>query len=250
MTGVASAILQDLQTVEQLRAERARLPALGAAVVRLKAYQQQRFTATYGDLLQSARYGEAARFFLDDLYGPRDFAQRDAQFARIVPSLVRLFPADVVNTVATLGRLHALSEMLDSAMGHAWLALDAGSELDAALYTRAWQAVGRVAERERQVMLTIDVGHALEAYVRHPVLRGTLRMMRGPARMAGLASLQAFLESGFDAFAGMRGAEAFLATIAQRERGLAEALFSEEAIAWATSPPGTVARPARLGQLP
>ncbi len=250
MLGIGAAILRDLQTVESLRAERARDAALGRAVQRIKRYQQQRFMTTYGDLLASPRYGEAARFFLDDLYGPRDFAQRDAQFARIVPSLVRLFPTDVVNTVATLGRLHALSETLDSAMGRALAAAPGADELDAPHYVRAWQATGQAAERERQIGLTIEVGHALEAYVRHPVLRGTLRMMRGPARLAGLASLQAFLESGFDAFAGMRGAEDFLATIGTRERALAEALFAPEAIAWATSPPGTVAQPARLGQLP
>lgn len=250
MVGIADAILQDLQTVERLRAERQREPALGAVVQRLKSYQQQRFMATYADLLQSARYGEAARFFLDDLYGPRDFAQRDAQFARIVPSLVRLFPADVVTTVATLGRLHALSETLDSAMARALLSESPTAALDASRYVVAWQAVGQPPERHRQIALTVEVGHALEAYVRHPVLRGTLRMMRGPARLAGLASLQTFLESGFDAFAGMRGADDFLATIAARETELAEALFDREAIAWATSPPGTVARPARLGQLP
>ncbi len=253
MVGIGAAILRDLQTVEGLRAERARDAALAAAVQQLKRYQQQRFTASYADLLASPRYGEAAQFFLDDLYGPRDFAQRDAQFARIVPSLVRLFPADVVNTVATLGRLHALSEGLDSAMARVLATPAAGTAevgVDAARYVQAWQAVGQAGERDRQVALTIEVGHALEAYVRHPVLRGTLRMMRGPARLAGLASLQAFLEGGFDAFAGMGGAEEFLATIASRERALAQALFSAEAIAWATSPPGTVARPARLGQLP
>ena len=33
-----------------------------------------------------ARYAGAARFFLDELYGPGDFSQRDAQFARVVPA--------------------------------------------------------------------------------------------------------------------------------------------------------------------
>lgn len=250
MIGIGAEILRDLQTVEALRSERARDGALCLAVQGVKRYQQARFTASYADLLASPRYGAAARFFLDDLYGPRDFAQRDAQFARIVPSLVRLFPADVVTTVATLGRLHALSETLDSAMGHALVRLGGSDAVDAARYVQAWQAVGQPAERERQIALTGEVGHALEAYVRHPVLRGTLRMMRGPARLAGLASLQTFLEAGFDAFASMRGAQDFLASIAAREQALAQALFSEEAIAWATSSPFSVVRPARLGQLP
>jgi len=48
------------------------------------------------------RYGPAAHFFLEELYGPRDFADRDTQFARVVPALVRLFPREIVATVAIL----------------------------------------------------------------------------------------------------------------------------------------------------
>ena len=32
------------------------------------------------------------RFFQTDLYGNRDFAQRDADLARIVPVMVRMLP--------------------------------------------------------------------------------------------------------------------------------------------------------------
>ncbi len=59
---------------------------------------------------------DAARFFLDDLYGPEDFTRRDEQFARVVPGLVRLFPQEIVGTVISLGELHALSEQFDTAM--------------------------------------------------------------------------------------------------------------------------------------
>ena len=66
-------------------------PALAGRVQALKAYQARRFEATYGDLLAHPRYQGAARFFLEELYGPQEFAARDAQFSRIVPALVRLF---------------------------------------------------------------------------------------------------------------------------------------------------------------
>jgi hypothetical protein len=50
-------------------------------------------------------------------------------------------------------------------------------------------------------------------------------LMRGPARAAGLADLQTFLERGFDTFRAMKGAEQFLAWVAQRERTLVATLF-------------------------
>ena len=90
--------------------------------------------------LADPRHCAAARFFLDDLYGPQDFAERDAQFARIVPALVRLFPDEVVATVDSLAALHALSESLDSRMGR----LLPSAFVDAEAYRRAWQATGHM----------------------------------------------------------------------------------------------------------
>src|SRR5687767_7362757 len=95
-------ILGHLQTVAAERERRAACADLQRRVVALKAYQQRRFAHSYADLLATARYGPAARFFLDELYGPRDYSDRDAQFARVVPALVRLFPRETVDTVRTL----------------------------------------------------------------------------------------------------------------------------------------------------
>lgn len=221
MSADAQTILGHLQTVAAERERRAASPALAQRVVALKAYQQRRFAHTYSDLLASVRYAAAARFFLDELYGPRDYSQRDAQFARVVPALVRLFPQEIVDTVATLGQLHALSETLDSIAASMLVT----PEVDAVAYVRAWQAAGHADDRERQILLTLAVGESLDQLVRNPLLRHSLRMMRAPARAAGLAELQRFLESGFDTFKAMKGAREFLATVGARERALAQALF-------------------------
>ena len=55
----------------------------------IKVLQARRFEATYADLLQDPRHRPATRFFLDELYGDHDFAQRDAQFGRIAGAIVR-----------------------------------------------------------------------------------------------------------------------------------------------------------------
>jgi hypothetical protein len=224
MSADAASILEHLNSVAKERERRASLPELGLRVQALKSYQQQRFAHTYADLLATTRYGPAAGFFLEELYGPRDYSERDAQFARVVPALVRLFPQEIIDTVGTLAELHALSERLDSAAGSHL----ASPQLDGPIYVRAWQATGRADERERQIGLTLDVGQSLDRLTRNPLLRHTLRMMRGPARAAGLAELQQFLETGFDTFKAMGSAREFLATIGTRERGLARALFTAE----------------------
>lgn len=221
MSADVNKILGHLATVAAERANRDADAALAARVLALKSYQQRRFAHTYADLLQTPRYGPAARFFLEELYGPRDYRERDAQFARVVPTMVRLFPQEIVDTVATLSQLHALSETMDTLTARSL----PDADVNAATYLHAWQAAGRPGDRERQIALTLDVGHALDRLTRNPVLRHTLRMMRGPARAAGLAELQRFLEAGFDTFKAMNGAKGFLETVANRERQLARALF-------------------------
>jgi hypothetical protein len=216
---------QILDYLEQVAAERMRRrvdAGLGERVQAIKQYQHRRFERTYADMLVHPRFAKAARFFLEDLYGPEDFSLRDEQFARIVPALVRLFPSDIVGTVVALAELHALSERLDGAMASA-LRL---SPPDATAYAEAWRIVGDAAARERQIQLMMQVGGALERHTRNPLLRHTLRLMRSPAQAAGLGALQAFLEKGFDTFREMRGAREFLDTIATRERALAARLFA------------------------
>lgn len=248
MTPTGQAILEQLGIVEQLRRGRAGDAAHAARVTAIKSYQARRFERTYADLLASARYQAAARFFLEELYGPHEFGARDAQFARIVPPLVRLFPEEIVGTVATLARLHALSESLDDEMARQ---LDTAA-LDAAAYVRSWQRTGRADDRQRQIDLTLEVGRALERYTRNPVLKGALRMMRRPAQAAGLGDLQRFLEAGFDTFGAMRGASEFLGMVREREQALCVALFASTAVTSVTqaSTEGSTGFAHVLGQLP
>lgn len=215
-------ILRRLQDVADERALRARDPSLARRVAEVKQYQHRRIQKTYADLLASLRYGLAARFFLDELYGPGDFTQRDQQFARVVPGLVRLFPLEIVQTVVALGDLHSLSEKMDTAMSEAL----GTAPLDDASYARAWRKVGQPLERERQIALMLTVGSALDRYTRKPLLRHSLRVMRGPAKAAGLSALQLFLETGFDTFGEMHGSREFLETVAKRERDLSARLFA------------------------
>jgi len=212
-----------LALVAAERRERDQDGGLQASVNELKRYQQERFRQTYADLLDSTRYTRAARFFLDDLYGPTDYTRRDAAFQRIVPTLVRLFSTEVVQTVDSMVRLHAVSEQLDTLT-----ARHLGSaRCTEASYRQAWRMTGRAAERTLQIELVLQLGKALDRHTRRPLLRQSLKLMRGPARTAGLSELQRFLEAGFDAFYAMSGAEAFLQLIEQRENDFARHMFDD-----------------------
>jgi hypothetical protein len=222
VTGEIHAIRQHLEQVNELRAARERDEGLARRVAAVKRHQHLRFGGDYARLMQSPRYRDAARFFLDDLYGPADFADRDTQFGRVVRAMARVLPSEVMHTVAQLAELHALSECLDQRMAQA-LTLEA---VDERSYRSAWQVVGRRNQREAQLELLLAIGMALEHHTRSPLLGATLRMMRRPAKAAGLAQLQSFLERGLAAFSAMRGAREFLEIVTANERRVIDEMFA------------------------
>ena len=231
----AQTIREAVAEVERLREESRAAPAIGQAVGRIKRFQAARFAGTYADLLASSTYGAAARFFLEELYGERDYAERDAQFARIAGAVEKLFPRDVAETAAALARLHALTESLDHAMARE---MPLAEVEDVGIYVRAWKSVGRRSDRQQQLDAVVAMGAEMTRITRLPGLRMMLRMMRGAAAAAGLSALQRFLESGFDTFGAIAkqrgGAERFLETIRTREQQLMELLFDADAVAGET----------------
>lgn len=231
----AQIIREAVAEVERLRKESRDVPGIGLAVAHVKRFQARRFAGTYADLLASGPYRSAARFFMEELYSDRDFAERDAQFARIASAVERLFPRDVADTAAGLARLHALTESLDHDMARATRLEEEG---DVAGYVRAWKAVGRREDRQQQLETVLSIGAELSRLTRTPGLRLMLKMMRAPASAAGMSSLQRFLEAGFDTFATVArtsgGAERFLTTIRDREQQLMRLLFDSDPVACET----------------
>ncbi len=219
--GAPAALRRHLESLRDLRGREAR----GHAPPRLaevKAWQSARLAITYADLAADPRYAKATAFFLEDLYGAKDFSGRDEAMLRIYPLMVRTLPRSAVETAALAVEVDALSEALDRRLA---AALPPGP-LTEASYAEAYREAGSPAERLRQVDLVGEVGRRLDVLVTRPMIHATLKLMRRPARLAGLEALQAFLEHGFEAFRHMGGAGEFLATIESRESRILSRLFS------------------------
>lgn len=225
----AHTIRDAVARVDEIRQWAANDPIRHAALLTVKSLQAKRFAGTYSDLLRSNEYGDAARFFLEDLYSDKDYSQRDAQFSRIAGALQRLFPQQVIATAVSLAQLHLLTEDLDWQMAEQWCChAPEQSDSNAARYIACWRSVGRYDSRIQQLDVVLAVGKDLDRLTQTPGLRLMLRMMRSPAKAAGLGSLQNFLECGFDTFAKMSGkghsADEFLNTIRTRESSWIESL--------------------------
>lgn len=216
-------------TAEELKGHLQQLKALRGPACRppprlaeLKRWQSRRLAATYADLASQPRYREATAFFLDDLYGPKDFSARDQEMLRIVPVMARILPQSAVETAALAVELESRSESLDQRLAAALVP----GPLDEATYGAAYRASSTPQERQHQIDLIEAVGLRLDALVRKPFVASTLKLMRKPAHLAGLGDLQDFLERGFEAFRRMDGSEEFLAELRSRETGILSRLFS------------------------
>lgn len=214
---IAGRLTRDLRRAAAFRRMAAEDPRRRAARDRLRAWQADRLARSYPDLLDDERYAPAARFFLNDLYGPKDFSERDREVERLLPMMVKALPISGLTTLSLAVELDAISEDLDAAMSDL---LPIGVALNDDSYATAYRALGRRADRLRQIVLIGETGEALERLARKPLVAGALKLMHGPAHMAGLGELHDFLERGFFAFRHMRKADDFLERIVSEERRL------------------------------
>jgi hypothetical protein len=223
----ARALREQLDRLRALRATWADDGAATALLLALRKWQALRLARTYADLSASERYAPATAFFLSDLYGERDFTERDLSLERAYPVLVKILPNAVILPVAWAIELHALTAELDRALCKALQVQGriTGGITESA-YASAYRYCANPRLRQRQIDLLLAVGERLDRVVGKPLLRRLLRMARKPAHAAGFAQLQDFLERGLSAFKHMRGASGFLATIARRETQISERLFA------------------------
>lgn len=199
-------------------------PVAANARIALRRFQSARMARTHTDLLASDETRAAAQFFLDDLYGAHDLTQRDADVERIVPMMERLMPVSALQTIAEAIELDALSESLDRAMAE-----KLGAKFAEEDYIDAYRKTASRADRESQIVHIQSLGDSLCELARVPLIGGTLAMMRGPAKLAGLSELHHFLDRGFSAFKQMRKPKQFVTTIVEREAAILENLYANKA---------------------
>lgn len=224
----AAQLAHCLTQARSLRLSAANEPVRASRRQRVREFQAARLADTHADLLADPQFSNAARFFLTDLYSPRDLSARDAEIARVLPIMTGVLPLSGLQALLLAAEVDALSERFDGAM------IDVlGNRLDAPLsradYAEAYRQVGDRAGRTHQIDLIRATGDLLSTLAHKPGLGTLLKTMRRPAQLAGLGELQAFLERGFDAFRSMRRADEFLNRVIDRERALAAALFAGDA---------------------
>jgi hypothetical protein len=199
-------------------------PKLGKRLRRLQKWQAKRLLRSHADLHSSPRYRLAVEFFFNELYGGGDAKRRDFDLIRVQTAMERLLPREGLEALCLAIQLETLSQELDHAVARAL----PDAPITVERYAQAYRDAGQEPSRRRQLELTGEVGAYLDSVVRKPLVRGLIRLVRGPAHAAGFGLLQEFLERGLVAFEAMHGADEFLKTIRTRELRASARLFAGE----------------------
>jgi len=221
MSNTLEQIIHHLQETEKMQALIAD-QGLTETVRNLQTWQTKRLLVTHDDLWQSKRFKPAMQFFIDELYGPRDFSQRDIELARAMPKMSKVLPSKGLVSLEAALRLNCLSLELDIALTKE---LD-GASINRSSYFNCYRQSNNQPKREEQIQLLEDLGLDLAQVVKIRGISTILMLSRKPAKVAGVKSLHEFLEKGFKSFKKLGNVNDFIDPIVNRERALMYSLFA------------------------
>lgn len=220
--------LRHLRMARKLKREPVESAPVAPALLVLRRWQSERLARTHADFFKKAEYQPAMEFFLEELYGPKDFSQRDADIERLYPVMEQVLPPKGVETLRMALELNSLSHRLDVELLAALEELRPLSpDLSEDEYAEAYRRCDNYAERRRQIELIRRLGVELQALVQKSRFTATaLKLARAPARLAGFGELHRFLERGYAAFSRMHDPAQFVDTVVSREFTILDRIYA------------------------
>jgi hypothetical protein len=221
MSTILEAIFEDLQHTQHMHELIAR-DNLTADIRALQTWQTNRLLQTHDDLWQTKRFKPAMQFFIDEIYGPKDFSQRDTEIAGVVSKIAKVLPEKGVESLQNALRLNRLSLELDITLVQKL----GNNELNRHSYFDFYRQCDNQSKREEQIQLVENLGLSLAQVVKIRGVSTILMLSRKPAQIAGVKNLHEILERGFHSFKKLGDVHDFIDPIIQRERELMHALFN------------------------
>jgi hypothetical protein len=223
-------LLDDLQHSAELKYQPVAAAGLDPQLALLRGWQADRLTHTYADLLGNPHYSPACEFFLNNVYAPTDFSQRDHDLERIYKFLSRVLPAQTIQLLTETVELNSMTNRLDDRLLHVLVdQLGVVDALTPELYAEAYRICDNYAERVRQIELIRSILTQVGEGARLLVVGAALKLAKVPAERAGWTDLYSFLEQGRHAFGRMKDVKTFVDTIARREMQLLDLMIAADA---------------------
>lgn len=217
-------LLRDMQ--RELKHQRVNGRGIDPQLAMLRMWQCERLTRTYYDFLTSPQYAPICGFFLTDIYGPRDFTQRNHDVERLHDFLARVVPAPMLQLLTDTVILNRMTDGLDEALLRA-LVDDLGvtDSITAAQYAEAYRLCDNYDERVQQIELVHTIVQQVGEGAKLGIVWLALKVLKGPAHQAGWTQIYDFAERGYSAVRRAHDIKTFVNAIRQRERRVLDQIY-------------------------
>ena len=191
----------------------------------LQTFQSHRLQRDLADLAAEAQYQQIAKFFFEEMYGPRDFSARDEQ-AQWAHKFVHRTPGVTIHDVEPVLDLLELTNQLDDEIAQLLSELGAPLDFDEAIYERAYRLADNYDVRVTQIDLVITALSNVHRLGRKRLLGIALQSTQALAHALGMGDLHRFLWLGYQAIQPVRDITRFLNTIETRERARLDRIYA------------------------
>lgn len=208
--------LHGIRTMQEI-AEKA---GLMSSIRSVQTWQCKRLLVSHQEMYQQKRFKPAVEFFINELYGPNDFSQRDQDIARIVPKMSKFLPEKALQSLASALHLNTLSFELDFDLAKQLVGVDISRDS----YAKAYVNCDNLATRQQQIDYIRTLGNDLADVVKMKGISSLLFISRKPAKMAGVLALHEFLDKGFKSFKNLGNVEDFITPVVNKEHEIMQQL--------------------------
>jgi hypothetical protein len=208
--------LHGISTMQEIAEKAGLMPSIRA----VQAWQCKRLLVSHQDMYQQKRFKPAVEFFINELYGPNDFSQRDQDIARIVPKMSKFLPEKALQSLASALYLNTLSFELDFDLAKQLV----NTEINRDTYAKAYISCDNIANRQKQIDYIRTLGNDLAEVVKMKGISSLLFISRKPAKMAGVLALHEFLDKGFKSFKNLGNVEDFIIPVVNKEHQIMQQL--------------------------
>ncbi len=184
--------------------------------IALQIFQANRLRRDYRDLAEIPQYEPVGEFFFNEIYGPRDFTERD-RGARRLHQFIHALPGVRLRDVEQVLELLELTTTLDDGLALLMLEHRVGTDFDEATYEHYYFVADNYDARLRQLDLVHDSLYNVFRLSRSQLLGVGLHRSRLLARLVGMEAAHEFLVKGYDALQGVSSIDHFAVTVHDRE---------------------------------
>ena len=182
----------------------------------LQMFQSNRLRRDYPDLSAIPQYHEVGEFFFTEIYGPRDFSERDIG-ARRLQHFMHMVPGVMAEDIEQVLELLDLTNQLDNDLALVLHGREVGLNFSESVYEECYRRQNKYNDRLRQLKLVDTSLHDVFRLSRIGLLGTALRRTRLVAQLTGIDAIHQFLLKGYDALRPVHDITLFAQTIYDRE---------------------------------